>query len=81
MNGDLLRTEVLEDDDGPARSVAVGGGLFVAERGTGRGQHGDRQLPPVGHRVLALGVVHLLQVVVVALSQSSNRSLQRRPGE
>jgi hypothetical protein len=35
----------------------------------------------VRHRVLALGVIHLRQVVVVALGQGGDRSLERRSCE
>ena len=81
VDGDLLGTGVLEDDHRPARHARRPSTGLVPERGARRRQHRDRELAPVRDRVLALGGVHLRQVVVVALRQSGDRRLERRLGE
>src|SRR4051812_46916230 len=80
VDGDLLRARVLEDDHRPARALALALAIVrsLAESCPCGRQHGDGQLAPVRDGVVALGVVHLRQVVVVALGESGDRRLERR---
>jgi hypothetical protein len=79
VDGDLLGTRVLEHDHRPPRRATVL--AVLAQRGPGGREDGHGELAPMGDGVLALRLAHLGEMVVVALRQGGDRSLERRLGE
>ncbi len=74
MHGDLVAAGVLEHDRGAAAGLALG--EAGAARGARGGQHGHRELAPVADGIGLLDLVHVGEMVLVALREGGDGGLE-----